>query len=245
LAADLASIEAMIRLGLADVDPSIAIKAAIDLAGFLRFSGIGIGSLIEEARDSARIQNDAELLANCIQRLGDIALRRSDHDAARSRYEEALPLYRRIADVLGEANCILGLGNIALERTDHEAAHSRYDEALPLYRRIGSVLGEANCIQSKGDIAVQMSDYDTAQAQFKAALTLYEHVHEPYSIGLVHRRLARIARNDTERRIHLETAWKSWASIDRPDLVKELDAEFPPPILPPPKRRRKPALAAT
>ena len=44
--------------------------------------------------------------ANCIYRLGDIALARSDHDDARKAYEQALPLYRNVGDVQGEANCI-------------------------------------------------------------------------------------------------------------------------------------------
>ena len=42
--------------------------------------------------------------ANCIRSLGDIARARSDHDPARSRYEEALPLYRRVGSVRG---CLL------------------------------------------------------------------------------------------------------------------------------------------
>jgi predicted pyridoxine 5'-phosphate oxidase superfamily flavin-nucleotide-binding protein len=41
---------------------------------------------------------DSEDAAPCIQSLGDIALRRSDHDGARARYEEALALYQRIED---------------------------------------------------------------------------------------------------------------------------------------------------
>lgn len=284
LVADLSNIEAMIRLGLAARDPLKAIKAAVDLTRFSVNSGYGISSLLGEASDVARSQNDFNLLASCIQSLGDIALQRLDYDVARGRYEEALPLYRRVGDVLGEtnciwrlgdsalgrldhdtaqsryeqalehyrrvglvlgqANCIQRLGDIALQRLDHDAARGLYEEALPLYRRVGDLLGEANCIQGLGDIALNRSDHDAARPQFETALKLYERVMEPYSIGWTHERLARIARNDAERRSHVETAWKAWTSIDRPDLVQLLDAEFPPPPPQPPKRRRKPAPAA-
>ena len=36
--------------------------------------------------------------ANCIRGLGDIELRCTDHEVARARYEEALPVYLRIPD---------------------------------------------------------------------------------------------------------------------------------------------------
>ena len=44
--------------------------------------------------------------ANCTFKLGDIALARFDHDAARKAYDDALTLYRKVSAVLGEANCI-------------------------------------------------------------------------------------------------------------------------------------------
>jgi len=111
--------------------------------------------------------------ANCIQKLGDIALLRSDHETAQARYEEAQPLFRTMGSWNGEANCIQSLGDIALRRSDHETACARYEEAQSLYQKAGDLLGVANCIKSLGDIALRRSDPETARARYEEAQPLY------------------------------------------------------------------------
>jgi|GEM_PF-1039501 len=164
--------------------------------------------------------------ANCIRRLGDLALRDLDHETARQRYEQALSLYRHIGNVLGEANCIQRLGDLALQDSDHEAARRYFDQALPLYRQIGNVRGEANCIQSLGDIELKLADETGARKRFEEALELYEVFGDPYPVGQARRRLARLAEDEAERAAHVQAAREAWESIDRPDLVQELEEEF-------------------
>lgn len=163
--------------------------------------------------------------ANCILRMGDIALERPDYAEARRRYEEALPLYRQVGHVLGEANCIWSLGNIALDRSEHSETRRRYEQALPLYRQVGDVLGEANCIQRLGDSERILGQADEAQRLYREALRLYSRIPEPSSIGDTHGRLARLT-SGKEREQHVRAARAAWLSIDRPDLVQQLDSEF-------------------
>jgi tetratricopeptide (TPR) repeat protein len=151
-----------------------AIEAAISLAKFARFTGLGTTVPLEMAIRVAHICGDDNLVARCRVRLGEIALMRSDYESARTRFEEALPLYRGVGDNLGEANCIQSLGDIALARSDHESARKRYEEALPLYRGVGDILGEANCIFRLGDIALARSDHERARTRYETALPLYK-----------------------------------------------------------------------
>ncbi len=174
----------------------------------------GIGSVLGEA--------------NCIRRLGDIARERSDHAEAGHHYDEALPLYRRVGQILGEANCIWSQGIIALQLSNHAEASRRNTDALPLYRRVGDVLGEANCIRSLGDIAHAEGKTETARLRWDESLILYQRIPEPCSIGETYERLARIATASPERQRFVAAARAAWTSIDRPDLIAQLDSEFPP-----------------
>jgi tetratricopeptide (TPR) repeat protein len=176
LVQELGNLDSMISKGLERSDPAAAILAARDLGKFVWISGWGSRDPLDKALAVARKGKDRSLEAKCLEMLGDIALYRSEHDAARARYEEALPLFRNVGDVLGEANCIWSLGDIALARSDHDAARARYEEALPLYRNVGDVLGEAICIARLGDIALARSDHDAAHARYEEALPLFRNV---------------------------------------------------------------------
>ncbi|WP_437295244.1 tetratricopeptide repeat protein [Sorangium sp. So ce426] len=176
----------------------------------------------EKALPLYRRIGDALGEANCIHDLGDIALNRSNHEQARLHFEQALPLYRRIGSVLSEANCVQGLGIIALQHSDYEQARTHFEQALPLCRRVGNVLAEANCILNLGDVARDRSDHDAARACYEQALRLFQRLSEPYSIGLTHERLARIATDADLRRRHVEAAHAAWASIGRLDPLEEL-----------------------
>ncbi len=226
LAADARNIEEMLSSSLREPDPVPAIRATTAYGQFLVFSGLGTPHLLEQARHVAGGRDDPQLEASCIERLGDIALARSDHDAARARYEEALALCRKVRNVLGEANCVKRLGDIAFERSDHDAARLRYEEALPLYRKVGGVLGEANCIRSLGDMALARSDHDAARARYEESLRLYERIQEPLSVGYAHQSLARLAKTEADRSHHVAAARQAWQSIKRDDLIRRLDAEF-------------------
>jgi tetratricopeptide (TPR) repeat protein len=171
---EFANIEAAIRAVLATGN---RLDAVAVLTGFGRLTSIAslAAPVLAEIAGACHTENDVLGEALCIKSLGDIA-RRSDHDAARRAYEEALLLYRQVGDVQGEANCIWSLGHIALARSNHDAAHRAYEEALLLYRQIGSVLGEANCINGLGDIALARSDHDAARRSYDEALPLYPQI---------------------------------------------------------------------
>ena len=224
---DAANLETMILRSLAGGLSSANLTAANALAEFGSYSGLPLDAPLRRAAELCGEDRQWQLeKANCVQSLGDIALRRSDHDAARKLYEQAQPLYAQVGDVLGQANCVQSLGDIALRRSDHDAARKLYEQAQPLYAQVGDVLGQANCVKSLGDIEREAGRGAAARGLYHDALTQYRRIQEPYSIGVTFYRLAQVADDDTERARCVNEARAAWLSIKREDLVEILDKEF-------------------
>jgi len=129
LAAEFANIEASVRAVLRAGRRDEAM-AALDGFRRLAFLASVATPVLSELAEACRVENDLRGEANCIKGLGEIALLRSDHEAARNAFEEALPLYRTAGSLRGEANCLHGHGEIALAHSDHAAARKAFDEAL-------------------------------------------------------------------------------------------------------------------
>jgi tetratricopeptide (TPR) repeat protein len=137
LAPETGNLEAIILLALDDADPRPAIEAAIAMTNFVCLSGLGSARALEEALVRAKGLS-AALEAECLFNLGLIAQTRSANAEARARFEQALPLYRKVGDVLGEANCISNLGEIAQAEGDQDKAREYYRRALEMYERTRS-----------------------------------------------------------------------------------------------------------
>lgn len=134
-------------------------------------------TLLDELVAACRQQGDALGEGNYVKIIGDLALDRSDYDAAHAAYLRASALFKKSENrPERQANCVRMMGNVALYRADYLAAESTYEQAILLYRETDDRLGEANCIKGLASIALHRADYPAAQTSFAEARSLYRAV---------------------------------------------------------------------
>ena len=90
--------------------------------------------LLESAYTHTAIDGPAQLHASLALSMGQVDLREANLSAARERYLEALPLFRKIQDRLGEANALSHLGDLEAREDNLSAARVAYLEGLPIHR---------------------------------------------------------------------------------------------------------------
>jgi tetratricopeptide (TPR) repeat protein len=98
----------------------------------------------------------------------------SQYEAAKSLYEQALPIYREVGSKLGEANTLQSQGDVERMQSQYEAAKSLYEQALTIYRDIRDEFGESDCILVFGNLDRAEGKWLDAIRKYKEAMTFYK-----------------------------------------------------------------------
>jgi tetratricopeptide (TPR) repeat protein len=123
--------------------------------------------------------DDLHLMANCAKTLGDMRMSTGKLEDARTSYEQAQALYKKVEqEWLGEGNCLAAMGDIELTLGNYEAAEGLYLDALKLFERHGHYLGEARVYTGLGDINLSIEQFDPARGWYEKALSVYQKVED-------------------------------------------------------------------
>ncbi len=98
--------------------------------------------------------------------------RRAAAAAATAWHRQALDLFRRLGDRLGQAWALGGLGEVQLATADYRGASDNLTKALELHRELGQRHSEAVLLNSLGDLSSATSATDDARRRHSKALSI-------------------------------------------------------------------------
>jgi CHAT domain-containing protein/tetratricopeptide (TPR) repeat protein len=115
------------------------------------------------------------------------------------KYEETLPLQRKLEDRLGEATTLNLIGVRYWDLGDNQKALAYYGQALPLFRALGKPKEEARVLHNFGTAYWELGDSQKALEYYNQALPLsraagdrYEEAINLNTIGLAYDNLGRL-----------------------------------------------------
>lgn len=136
-------------------------------------------------------------LARALRDLGELE-RRSDADAAREHYEEAVAIFREVDDPLRLAHTVRHLGDVHYEAGRAALAEPCFHEALSIYRGHPKTdpLDLANAIRSLAVLKGESEETGEAKSLWQEARDLYVTVGVEPGIAECDARIARLARRE-------------------------------------------------
>jgi len=139
-------------------------------------------SLFEEGLRLWRRADDPVEVADCLNRLGIVALTRGDYARAAAYFQEGLDLYRAFDDSGGISALLNNFGDLARCQGDVYGARGFYEASLALTPKVGNVRWTAIVLGNLGSASRDLGDLERARALLKESVTLKYEVRD--EIGL-------------------------------------------------------------
>lgn len=132
--------------------------------------------ILRTATETDRTRLTAERAINEAEHLieGDAAAKRR----ALEKYNEALPLWRKLEDERGIAGTLTGLGSTHKDLNEAAKALPFYEEALSYWRRIKDRSSEASVLNEMGEIYARMNERQKAIECYSQSLPIFREVKD-------------------------------------------------------------------
>lgn len=195
LSTEAANIEKILPIAIDYCEERDVAAAAVAFARFISYTGVGAGEAVEAVLGKI---TDSRLRARCLKAAADLAMRRSNLELAKHRYESARRLFEEVGDADGAAQCTLRLGSITLEpqqAVEHlREAQRQLTHAVGVHRRGHAAFLQADPPSNQNiPIADVAPHLQVAEQYFVSALRTFEEVGSDIGIAGSLRSLADVA----------------------------------------------------
>ena len=168
-----------------------------------------------------------QIQAMCQWRLGLLAMRTEDLEAAKTHFEAGLDISSRLGDSAGVATAQLMLGNIALRQNRLDEARTRLRESLDLHRQSGSSRSLAHVLESLAAVALSQGQTERAQRLAGAADGLRQRTGLATS-SRDQRDFGALSLESLRGDADANPAWVEGATMSRDDAIGYALGEFDP-----------------
>jgi non-specific serine/threonine protein kinase len=191
-----ANLRAALRWSLDTGEPALTLRLAAALwrfwwlHGYLDEGRRWLADALEAAAEPSAERTRA------LNGLGTLLHVRGEYALARSRFDEALGLARRLDDRPSVAGTLRSLGALARELGEYSSAAALYDEALALERELGNEWAIGQTLNHLGKLARVRGDRARAVELLGEALRLSRRLGDTRGVAVSLHNLAEVARDD-------------------------------------------------
>lgn len=150
------------------------------------------GVMYERVLDMARQSEDWALTGLIYLCRGEMQADLSDIATAMSYAQNALEIFERLKDPLGQADAYKLLGRIAGLKTAWDLAEELLNESERLQRQHGSRLGQAEVDEIRGRVYERQRDYQRAMEAYQRSAAMYQDLHAMGGVRRIQDAMARL-----------------------------------------------------
>ena len=148
---------------------SVALHAFLRTRGYWDQAAFVHQAALAAARQAGYLHGQACTLHD----LGVVLYLTDDYRGAVGALDEALVIFRILADTTGVASALHRLGIARVALGDYPSAAQALDEAVAISRAAGNKLGAANALNEIGALSYLTGDYPSAAVALDEALAIY------------------------------------------------------------------------